>query len=73
MDEIDTHEQTNEAQFLQNHINTEALVSVFLVSGLQLKGILIGFDSNTLFLKNSTNTQLIYKHAVATVMQQKNK
>lgn len=42
-------------------------VSVFLVSGIKLHGIIDGYDERVLLLKN-TVTQMVYKHAVSTVV-----
>ena len=44
-------------------------VTIYLVSGVQLKGIVRGFDSFTLSLENPGKTsQLVYKHAIASVV-----
>ena len=43
-------------------------VSVYLVNGIQLKGLVKGFDNFTIVLENQDhNLQLIYKHAVTTI------
>ncbi len=41
-------------------------VSIYLVNGTRLKGIIKGFDNFVLLLKQS-NQQLIYKHAISTI------
>lgn len=44
-------------------------VTIYLISGVQLKGIVRGFDSFTLFLETPGKpSQLVYKHAIASVV-----
>ena len=42
-------------------------VSVYLVNGIKLHGKLQAFDSTALLLKNTT-TQLVYQHAISTIV-----
>ena len=44
--------------------------AIYLTSGICLKGILYDCDSSTITLKspNNANLQLVYKHAIATVV-----
>ena len=42
-------------------------VTVFLMNGFQLRGIVMGFDSFTLLLEFDQKTHLIYKHAISTI------
>ena len=42
-------------------------VSIFLINGIQLTGIIEAFDSYVVLLK-SGSTQLVYKHAISTVV-----
>lgn len=42
-------------------------VSVFLVSGIKLQGVISDYDEHSIMLK-STTTQMIYKHAISTVV-----
>lgn len=46
-------------------------VSIYLTNGIKLQGIVAGFDSAVVLLKNNTK-QMIYKHAVATVVPTRN-
>jgi len=43
-------------------------VTVFLVNGFQLRGSVTGFDSFTVVLDSEGKQQLIYKHAISTVV-----
>lgn len=40
---------------------------VYLVNGVQLRGVIRSFDSFTLLLEDEGKQQLVYKHAVTTV------
>lgn len=42
-------------------------LSVFLVNGIKLGGIIDSFDQYSLILRNNNSTQLIFKHAIATI------
>ncbi|HOK83620.1 MAG TPA: RNA chaperone Hfq [Pseudothermotoga sp.] len=43
-------------------------VKVYLVNGFQTKGIIRSFDSFTILLENENQQNLIYKHAISTIM-----
>ena len=43
-------------------------MTVFLINGVKLHGIITWFDENSLLLRRDGHTQLIYKHAVSTIM-----
>ena len=45
-------------------------VTIYLVNGFQLRGVVKGFDSFTILLEYERKTHLIYKHAVSTVSPQ---
>lgn len=60
--------ELNQLPFLEHAIKLAYPVSIFLVSGLQLKGVLIGFDEHSIFLQDTNTTQMIYKHSVATIV-----
>ena len=58
----------NESDFIDSLINEARLVTIFLVSGIKLEGIITSFDTSTVTLRGSNNTQLIYKHAISTIL-----
>jgi host factor-I protein len=62
-----TGESTLEQNFVNKLIQDKTPVSVFLKNGIKLTGIIIGADQDTLYLKNMI-VQMVYKHAVSTVM-----
>ena len=43
-------------------------VTVFLVNGVKLQGIVTWFDNFSLLLKRDSHIQLVYKHAISTIM-----
>jgi len=60
--------QNVQTTFLQELKDKEISVTVFLVNGVKLQGIITWFDDNTILLRRDGFTQLIYKHSVSTVM-----
>ena len=46
-------------------------ITVFLVNGYQIRGIVKGFDNYTLVLDSDGKQQLIYKHAISTIVPNK--
>lgn len=51
-----------------NELRKEKIpVSVFLVNGIKLHGVVDAFDQYVVMLKNSV-TQMVYKHAISTVV-----
>ena len=43
-------------------------VTLFLMNGFQLRGIVTGFDSFTVVLSSEGRQQMIYKHAISTLV-----
>ncbi len=43
-------------------------VTVFLVNGVKLQGSISGFDNFCVLLRRDSHVQLVYKHAISTVM-----
>jgi host factor-I protein len=56
--------------FLNQLRKDKTPVVVYLANGVRLKGMIKGFDSFVIVLKESTQ-QLIYKHAVSTIVPEK--
>lgn len=54
-------------KFLQDLRESQTLVAVFLVNGIRLQGEVEFFDNYIVAVK-STVTQLVYKHAISTIM-----
>jgi len=43
-------------------------VTIFLINGYQLSGRVIGFDNFTVILNNEGEEQMVYKHAISTII-----
>lgn len=54
--------------FLNTIRKNKAPVTVFLVNGVKLQGIVTWFDNFSMLLRRDGHTQLVYKHAISTVM-----
>ncbi|SFA45335.1 RNA-binding protein Hfq [Anoxybacillus pushchinoensis] len=59
-------------QFLNQLRKEGTTVTVFLLNGFQLRGLVKGFDNFTVLLEVDGKQQLIYKHAISTFAPQKN-
>ena len=52
-----------------NHIRKNKMpVTIFLVNGVKLQGIVTWFDNFSVLLRRDAQSQLVYKHAISTVM-----
>lgn len=52
-----------------NAIRKEKMsVTVFLVNGVKLQGVITWFDNFSMLLRRDSHVQLIYKHAISTIM-----
>ncbi|MFB0992754.1 MAG: RNA chaperone Hfq [Rhodospirillales bacterium] len=54
--------------FLNYIRKQKAPVTVFLVNGVKLQGIVTWFDNFSVLLRRDGHTQLVYKHAISTIM-----
>ena len=60
--------QDVQSDFLNDIRKNKVSVTIFLVNGVKLQGIITWFDNFSLLLRRDGHTQLIYKHAVSTIM-----
>ncbi len=52
-----------------NKIRKEKMsVTVFLVNGVKLQGVVTWFDNFSMLLRRESHIQLVYKHAISTIM-----
>jgi len=58
--------------FLNQARKDNMLTTVFLVNGYQIKGTVRSFDSFTILLEVEGKQQLVYKHAVSTIIPMRN-
>jgi len=47
------------------------LITVFLMNGFPMKGSVTGFDDFTVILETEGKQQMIYKHAISTLIPQR--
>ena len=47
---------------------TRAPVTIFLMNGVQMRGIVTAFDSFVVLLVSDERQQIIYKHAISTII-----
>ena len=54
--------------FLNSVRRAKSPVTVFLVKGVKLSGVITWFDAFSLLLRRDGSSQLVYKHAISTIM-----
>lgn len=55
-----------------NQVRKERMsITIFLVNGFQIKGNVKGFDSYTIVIDSEGKQQMIYKHAISTIVPSK--
>jgi len=60
--------QMNLQDAFLNQVRKEKVpVTIFLVNGFQIKGIVKGFDNFTVIVEQEQKLQMVYKHAISTV------
>ena len=56
-----------------NHVRkTKIPVTVFLINGVKLQGVITWFDIFCILLRRDGQSQLVYKHAISTIMPSQN-
>lgn len=52
-----------------NHVRKDKTpLTVFLINGVKLQGVITWFDNFCVLLRRDGHSQLVYKHAISTVM-----
>ncbi len=54
--------------FLNHLRKNKNPVTLFLVNGVKLQGIITWFDNFSVLLRRDAHSQLVYKHAISTIM-----
>jgi host factor-I protein len=54
--------------FLNAVRKSKTPVTMFLVNGVKLQGVITWFDNFSVLLRRDGHSQLVYKHAISTVM-----
>ena len=53
--------------FLNQARRERTMLTVFLMNGFQMRGVITGFDQFVILLQSDGRQQMIYKHAISTV------
>ncbi|NOX40601.1 MAG: RNA chaperone Hfq [Alphaproteobacteria bacterium] len=54
--------------FLNNVRKSKISVTIFLINGVKLQGVITWFDSFCVLLRRDGQSQLVYKSAISTIM-----
>ena len=66
---MESEKENNLEDLFFNHLcETKELVKLFLVNGVRLEGVITSFDKRSVLLCRENHSQLVYKHALATIM-----
>jgi host factor-I protein len=68
-----TRRMASDKQNLQdaflNHVRKSKVpVTIFLINGVKLQGVITWFDNFCVLLRRDGQSQLVYKHAISTIM-----
>jgi host factor-I protein len=63
--------QNIQDSFLNNARKDKIVLTIYLMSGVKLSGRIKSFDKYSVVLETSNQEQLIFKHAISTVVTQK--
>ena len=59
----------NYQDLILNQVRKDSMpVTVFLTSGFQIRGIIKGFDNYVVLIESENKQQMIYKHAISTII-----
>jgi host factor-I protein len=66
---MSSEKSQNVQDIFLNHVRKNKLpVTIFLVNGVKLQGVISWFDNFSVLLRRNGHVQLVYKHAISTVM-----
>jgi host factor-I protein len=67
--QMSVEKNPNLQEVFLNHLRKNKVpVTLFLVNGVKLGGIITWFDNFSMLLRRDSHSQLVYKHAISTVM-----
>lgn len=68
---IENNKSVNIQDIFFNYVRKNKIpLTIFLVNGVKLQGIVTWFDGFSMLLCRDGHSQLVYKHAISTVMPQ---
>ena len=69
MDAMAQEKTQNLQDTFLNHVRKQKVpLTVFLVNGVKLQGVITWFDNFCVLLRRDGMSQLVYKHAISTIM-----
>ena len=68
---MDKPAQNIQDSFLNNARKEKGVVTIYLLSGVKLSGRIKSFDKYSLVMETNNQEQLIFKHAISTVVTQR--
>ena len=66
-----SHSENYQDQFLNQARRERTPLTVFLMNGFQMRGVITGFDAFTVVLNSDGRQQVIYKHAISTIVAER--
>ena len=69
--EMEKLAQNIQEAFLNNALRDKTFVTIYLMSGVKLSGRIKSFDKYSVVLETNNQEQLIFKHAISTVVVSK--
>lgn len=60
--------QNVQDQFLNTVRKQKVPLTIFLINGVKLTGVVTSFDNFCVLLRRDGHSQLVYKHAISTIM-----
>ncbi|MEZ7814103.1 MAG: RNA chaperone Hfq [Paracoccaceae bacterium] len=60
--------QSLQDAFLNQVRKSKISVTIFLINGVKLQGVITWFDNFCVLLRRDGQSQLVYKHAISTIM-----
>ena len=63
-----TSQSSLQDTFLNSVRKNKNPVTLFLVNGVKLQGVITWFDNFSVLLRREGTVQLVYKHAISTIM-----
>ena len=61
-------QQNLQDTFLNAVRKSKSAVTIFLINGVKLQGVITWFDNFCVLLRRDGQSQLVYKHAISTIM-----
>ncbi|WNX84401.1 RNA chaperone Hfq [Agathobaculum sp. NTUH-O15-33] len=68
---MDNRTPINLQTVLLNTVRKDRMpVTIYLTNGFQIRGVITGYDNNVIIVKSNETQEMIYKHAISTIVPQ---